>query len=120
MTEILTKNGEPRYIVICKTGIVDDYQHIDMKKCNELSKHIYNELQTLLLKESNEFLLDEAMITLAMTVVRLANNVNKDEENVNNWEDDAFPEFCSLIGPYAGWVAIDRNKEEQNAKRTSN
>jgi len=120
MTEVLTKNGEPGYIVICKTGIVGDYQHIDMKKCNGLSKHLYQQLHSMLLKETGEFSLDEAMVTLAMTVYRLANNIDSDTENINSWSDDAFPEFCSLIGPYAGWVAIDRNKEEQNAKRTSN
>lgn len=93
-----------RYTVECQEGIVANYHGmVDMEKCSQLSKKLYRDMVDMLKQADGRCKLDEEMITLSMMVYRLGHSMNADAENPNNWENDGFPEFCSLIGPFSGF-----------------
>lgn len=93
-----------RYTVECKKHIVADYAHCDTQKLNQISKDIYKELRTQLGggDATKAVSLDDLLLVTAMVVARMAHTIDSDDDNPNNWANDAWPEFCSLIGPASG------------------
>ena len=91
-----------RYTVVCQRNLVPKYVgHVDMVKCNAVSKRLYRELVDAF-KTKGQYQSDELMIALAMMVIRFGNEMTQ-LNPLNEWVSDGFPEFCSLIGPGAGF-----------------
>lgn len=89
-----------KYMVECKEWILQDYQHVDCKRINAITKPFYNQLRTALSEQDGSYKADDMMI--AMLVHRFGFEMSKDGQN--DWFKDAFPDFCSLIGPNSGFA----------------
>jgi len=91
-----------RYTVVCEKRLVAKYAgHVDMGKCNQVSKQLFKELCKAF-TQNGEYQSDDVMIALAMMVTRFGIEMTVQNPK-NEWASDGFPEFCSLIGPGGGF-----------------
>lgn len=99
-----------RYTVECQEYLAAQYVDYDIKKLDDIAKRKWRETVLELKDDEGLYSTDEMMLIMALMVHRLGSDIDANRDKTVNklgdpqtWAVDAFPEFCSLIGPNSGF-----------------